>query len=50
MNQNEILKFRQFLEKVYMANEKDLVMRKQIVIIQKELVKLSKLITSREED
>ena len=49
MNQNEILKFRQSLEKIYMQNPKDPPMLKQIVKVQKELVALSKIIRTREE-
>lgn len=49
MIQDTILKFRQELEKIYLTNEKDPQIRKQIVLIQKELVKLSKIIAIREE-
>lgn len=48
--QNKILHFRQELEKIYLSNEKDPVLLKQIVVVQKELIKLSKIIMSREED
>lgn len=48
--QNKILNFRQELEKIYLSNEKDPVLGKQIVVVQKELVKLSKIIQTREED
>jgi hypothetical protein len=42
--QNKILLFRRDLEKIYLLNEKDGPLLKQITVVQKELVKLAKII------